>query len=65
MLRYAAALFLGRVTRLGDIAILRARQASVAANRALPVQADGEIVGELPVMLAVADQPVLLIQPAG
>jgi len=65
MLRYAAALFLGRVTRLGDIAILRARQASVAANRALPVQADGEIVGELPVMLAVADRPVLLIQPVG
>ncbi|HEY4472818.1 MAG TPA: diacylglycerol kinase family protein [Stellaceae bacterium] len=65
MLRYATALFLGRVPRLGDIAIVRARQASVAANRALPVQADGEIVGELPVTLAVADRPLLLIRPAG
>jgi diacylglycerol kinase (ATP) len=65
MLRYAAALFLGRVPRLGDIAIVRARQASVAGNRALPVQADGEIVGELPITLAVADRPVLLIRPAG
>ena len=57
--------FLGRVPRLGDIAIVRARQASVAANRGLPVQADGEIVGELPITLAVADRPVLLIRPAG
>ena len=65
MLRYATALFLGRVPRLGDITIVRARQASVAANRALPVQADGEIVGELPVTLAVADRPLLLIRPAG
>ena len=65
MLRYATALFLGRVPRLGDIAIVRARQASVAANRGLPVQADGEIVGELPITLAVADRPVLLIRPAG
>jgi YegS/Rv2252/BmrU family lipid kinase len=65
MLRYATALFLGRVPRLGDIAIVRARQASVAANRALPVQADGEIVGELPVTLVVAERPLLLIRPAG
>ncbi len=65
MLRYATALFLGRVPRLGDIAIVRARQASVAGNRALPVQADGEIVGELPITLAVADRPLLLIRPAG
>jgi diacylglycerol kinase (ATP) len=65
MLRYATALFLGRVPRLGDIAIVRARQASVAGNRALPVQADGEIVGELPIALAVADRPLLLIRPAG
>jgi len=65
ILRYATALFLGRVPRLGDIAIVRARQASVAGNRALPVQADGEIVGELPITLAVADRPLLLIRPAG
>ena len=65
MLRYATALLLGRVPRLGDIAIVRARQASVAGNRALPVQADGEIVGELPITLAVADRPLLLIRPAG
>ena len=65
MLRYATALFLGRVPHLGDIAIVRARQVSVAGNRALPVQADGEIVGELPITLAVADRPLLLIRPAG
>ncbi len=65
MLRYATALLLGRVPRLGDIAIVRARQASIAGNRALPVQADGEIVGELPITLAVADRPLLLIRPAG
>src|SRR5204863_4578827 len=64
MLRYAAALFLGRVPRLGDIAIVRALEASVAADRALPVPADGEVAGELPITMTVADRPVLLIRRA-
>jgi YegS/Rv2252/BmrU family lipid kinase len=63
VLRYAAALFLGGVPRLNDVTILRARAATVTGDRAVPVQADGEIVGQLPVTIEVADQPLLLIQP--
>jgi diacylglycerol kinase family enzyme len=29
----------------------------------LPIQADGEIVGDLPVTLTIADEPLLLIRP--
>jgi diacylglycerol kinase (ATP) len=63
VLRYAAALFLGRLPRLNDVTILRARAATVTGDRAVPVQADGEIVGQLPVTIEIADQPLLLIQP--
>jgi YegS/Rv2252/BmrU family lipid kinase len=61
--RYAAALFLGLLPRLRDVTILRARTLTVTGDRALAVQADGEIVGRLPVTIEIADQPVLLIQP--
>jgi diacylglycerol kinase family enzyme len=57
------ALFLGLLPRLNDVTILRTRAATVTGDRALPVQADGEIVGRLPVTIEIADQPVLLIQP--
>jgi diacylglycerol kinase family enzyme len=63
MLRYAGALFLGRISRLEDVATVRVRQATVAADRVLPIQADGEIVGDLPVTLTIADEPLFLIRP--
>ena len=56
-------LFLGLLPRLRDVTILRARTLTVTGDRALAVQADGEIVGRLPVTIEIADQPVLLIQP--
>ena len=62
--RYMAALFLGRLPRLGDVATLRIRAANVSGAGALPVQADGEIVGQLPVTIEIADQPLFLIRPA-
>jgi hypothetical protein len=36
----------------------------VSGSRSLPVQADGEIVGQLPAMIGIAEQPLLLIRPA-
>jgi diacylglycerol kinase (ATP) len=63
VLRYAAALFLGRLPRLNDVTILRTRAVTVTTDRAIPVQADGEIVGQLPVTIEIADQPLFLIQP--
>jgi diacylglycerol kinase (ATP) len=63
ILRYAVALFLGRIARLGDVAILRAGTATVIGERSVPVQADGEIVGHLPAAIAIAEHPLLLIRP--
>jgi YegS/Rv2252/BmrU family lipid kinase len=62
-LRYAIALFLGLIPRLNDVAILRTRAVTVTGDEALPVQADGEIVGQLPAAIEIADQPLFLIQP--
>jgi diacylglycerol kinase (ATP) len=63
ILRYAVALFLGRIARLGDVAILRAGTAMVIGERSVPVQADGEIVGHLPATIAIAEHPLLVIRP--
>jgi hypothetical protein len=35
----------------------------LSAARPLPVQADGEIVGFLPVTLGIAERPLYLVQP--
>jgi YegS/Rv2252/BmrU family lipid kinase len=65
MLRYLAALLLGRVGQCKGISVARAREASISAKTAVPVQADGEIVGQLPVLIAIADEPLQLVQPPG
>jgi diacylglycerol kinase (ATP) len=62
-LRYLAALPLGRIPRLKSVTCLRVREATVSAGEALPVQADGEIVGQLPATISVAAQPEPLVRP--
>jgi len=63
VLGYLAALLLGSLPRRRDITFLRSRAACVSAAEAVPVQADGEILGYLPVTIAIADQPLLLVRP--
>ena len=63
VLRYLGALLLGRLPRRRDITTLRAKEAFVSAAEAVPVQADGEIVARLPVEIAIAEQPLRLVQP--
>ena len=63
VLRSAGAILRRRLGRLAEITIVRARQAAISADRPLPVQADGEIVGNVPVTIEVADRPLLLIRP--
>lgn len=63
VLRYLAALPGGRMARRHDIMLLPARTISVLAMEAVPVQADGEVVGSLPVHFAVADKPLHLVRP--
>jgi YegS/Rv2252/BmrU family lipid kinase len=63
VLRYLGALLLGRLPHRNDVASLRSGAACLSAAQPLPVQADGEIVGCLPVCLRIADRPLHLIQP--
>src|SRR5262249_37404417 len=63
MLRYAIALLCDRIPRLPDVTVLRAETVTVSGNRAAPAQADGDVVGHLPITLDIAEQPLLLIQP--
>jgi diacylglycerol kinase (ATP) len=63
VLRYLAALAFGRLPRRRDIAFLRCREARLSAAAPVAVQADGEIVGALPVALGVAERPLWLIRP--
>jgi len=63
VLRYLAALLLGRLPRRGDITFLRSRAALVSGPDSVPVQADGEIVAHLPVSIGIADRPLQLVRP--
>jgi diacylglycerol kinase (ATP) len=63
VLRYLAALLLGRIARRSDVLFLRSRNALVSGADWVPVQADGEIVGCLPVSIGLAEQPLHLVQP--
>ena len=65
VLRYLAALMLGRTSRCDGITILRSREASISAATAVPLQADGEIVGHLPARIGIAEEPLYLVQPPG
>jgi diacylglycerol kinase (ATP) len=62
-LRYLAAMVFGRVHRLPDVAIIAARNISLAATAQAAVHADGEIIGHLPIMITVAEAPIQVIQP--
>lgn len=46
-----------------QILTVRARTVAVSGDRAVPVQADVEIVARLPVTIDIAEQPLLLIRP--
>ena len=63
ILRYLLALPFGRLPRRDDVTPLRCRSAGLSAAEPLPVQADGEIVGFLPVTLGVAERPLYLVRP--
>jgi YegS/Rv2252/BmrU family lipid kinase len=65
VLRYLGTLLLGRLARRHDVSIVRCRLASVAAIEPVAVQADGEIIGFLPVSLGIADRALQLIRPDG
>jgi diacylglycerol kinase (ATP) len=61
--RYLAAMVVGRVHLLSDVRIIGAREVRLEAETPAAVQADGELVARLPATIAIADAPLLLVQP--
>ncbi len=62
ILRYLAAMLLGRLHRAAGVMAVPASEAVVSAQSAIPVQADGEIVGDLPMRFGVATAPLSFIR---
>jgi len=63
VIRYLAALLAGRIPRGRGILRVRCRDAIVCGDEPVPVQADGELVGDLPVSLGIAQRPLRFIRP--
>jgi len=62
-LRYLGALLLGRIPHAKDITMLRVQTTEVSSSEPVAIQVDGEIVGTVPGIIAVAAQPIMLIRP--
>jgi YegS/Rv2252/BmrU family lipid kinase len=63
VLRYGAALGLGRLDRLADVRIITGRRIEIDGPLGDPVQGDGDLVATLPVRIDVADAALPLIGP--
>ncbi len=62
---YAAALILGFVHRLDDVEIVRGRKVRIDGPEGAPVQADGDIVASLPVVITAPTEGVrVAVKPA-
>lgn len=62
-LRYGVALSLGRLPYLKDVIITKGTHVIIESKNALPVQADGDYVGMLPVELRVDTTPLNVLAP--
>jgi diacylglycerol kinase family enzyme len=54
---------MGRLPKYDDVEIVAARQVRITGGPDEPVQADGEIVGTLPIVATIDPQPLLVIAP--
>jgi diacylglycerol kinase (ATP) len=69
VLRYLGAMMLGALHRLPDVSVITARRVSIsegesAATGLDAVETDGEIHGRLPLVIEIAERPLLLVQPS-
>lgn len=63
LLRYGLALATGRLWRLPDVRVVAGTAISIDGPRGSPVQADGDLVGALPLQVAVSDRVIELVVP--
>ncbi|WP_421707547.1 diacylglycerol/lipid kinase family protein [Algihabitans sp.] len=64
-LKYAAALFLGLLPRLGDFRIVAGRQIRIQGPTEDPIQGDGDIIAALPAEIRVLPDALNLVFPPG
>jgi diacylglycerol kinase (ATP) len=62
-IRYALALALGRLPRLGDYRIVSGRSVVIEGPPGDPVQGDGDIIARLPVCIELVSQPLRVVVP--
>lgn len=63
VIRYGAALVMGRLSSLPDVQILTGRTLHIEGEAGLPVQGDGDIIATLPVEIRVAERTLELVVP--
>ena len=63
VLRYGAALVMGRLSALPDVKILTGKSLRIDGEAGLPVQGDGDIIATLPVEIGVAERTLELVIP--
>lgn len=63
ILRYAAALGMGRLTSLPDYRVLPARRVTIEGPEGDPVQGDGDVIARLPVEIEVLPEALDLVVP--
>ena len=63
VLRYGAALVMGRLSTLPDVQILTGKTLRIEGEPGLPVQGDGDIIATLPVDIRVAERTLELVVP--
>lgn len=65
LLRYGAAMLRGRLADLSDVTIVPAREVMVDRLPMVPVQTDGESLGETPANVVIADEHLAILWPVG
>jgi len=63
LLRYGVALAAGGLHRLSDVSVVAARRLTVHGPLGAPLQADGDLMGALPIEIAVSDRTIELVVP--
>lgn len=64
VIRYGLALVMGRLSALPDVHIETGRHITITGEPGLPVQGDGDIIAQIPVVISVADKTLDLIVPS-
>ena len=63
VIRYLQAVVFGMHTKLADVEYFQAKDVSVTSADAVPVEVDGEVIGELPVSFHVAPRKLNVLAP--